>query len=166
MEVKQPTPERPFDFPQGKLRPKPDFPPTFAFRPQRQPMFWAALAYALGIIAGHYQWRPTSWEIVACAAFVSAAIYFLHRRIWFAGSLAVGALFLAGALHIQLRGASTQRDNSVQPFTDGREVQIVAHVTRDGRMRVGSFGDLRQSADVEAESVTTEAGDQFPIHSG
>jgi competence protein ComEC len=163
MEVKQLTPE--------SRSPKPDFPPTFAFRPQRQPMFWAALAYAFGIIASHYQWRPASWEIVACAAFVSASAYFLHRRtspvrIWFAGSLALGALFLAGALHIQLRGASTQLDNSIEPFTDGREVQIVAHVTRDGRMRESSFEDLRQSADVEAESVTTEAGEQLPVHSG
>jgi competence protein ComEC len=166
METNPPKPERPFDFAQGKLRPKPVFPPTFAFRPQRQPIFWAALAYALGIIAGHYHRRPASWEIAACAAFVSAAIYFLPRRIWFAGSLALGALFLAGALHLQLRGASTQLDNSIQPFTDGREVRIVAHVTRDGRMREGSFGDLRQSADVEAESVTTETGEPFPVHSG
>jgi competence protein ComEC len=163
MEVKPLKPE--------SQSPKPDFPPTFAFRPQRQPMFWAALAYALGIVVGFYQWRPASWWIVACAAFVSASIYFLRRRtcsvrIWFAGSLALGALSLAGALHIQLRGASTQLDTSFEPLTDGRDVEIVAHVTRDGRLREGSFGELRQSADVEAESIQTEAGEQFSVHSG
>jgi competence protein ComEC len=134
-------------------------------------MFWAALAYALGIVVGFYQWRPASWEIFACTAFVSASTYFLHRRIspvriWFAGFLALGALFLAGALHIQLRGASTQFDNSIQPFTDGREVEVVAHVTRDGRMREGSFGELRQSADVEVESIQAEAEQQSTVHSG
>jgi competence protein ComEC len=33
-------------------------------------------------------------------------------------------------------------------------------------MQQGSFGDLRQSADVEAESVTTDTGEQSPVHSG
>jgi competence protein ComEC len=139
-------------------------------------MFWAALAYALGIVFGHYQARPVSWWIFACAALVATSMYFLHRRtvpgrtgsgrIWFAGSLALGALFLAGALHIQLRGASTPLDNRMEPFTGGNEVEIIAHVIRDGRMQQGSFGDLRQTADVEAESVTTDAGEQSPVHSG
>jgi competence protein ComEC len=176
MEVAQPKPES------RSLKPDspPVGPPVFTFRPQRQPMFWAALAYALGVVFGHYQSRPASWWIVACAAFAAASIYFLHRRtisrqtvrgrtgsgrIWLAGSLALGALFLAGALHIQLRRASTPLDNSIQPFTGG-EVEIIAHVTRDGRMQQGSFGDLRQTADVETESVTTETGEPSPVHSG
>ena len=88
MEVEQPQ--------LASRSPKPDpSPPTFAFRPQRQPMFWAALAYALGIVVGFYAWRPASWWIVACAAFVSGSAYFLQRRVWLAGSLALGALFLA-----------------------------------------------------------------------
>jgi competence protein ComEC len=179
MELTQTKPDSSFDFAQGRLRPQPDppvGPPTFAFRPQRQPLFWAAMAYALGIVVGFYAWRPASWWIVACVAFVCASTYFLQRRtssertrsgrIWLAGSLALGALFLAGALHIQLRGAATAFDNSVQPFTDGSEVVIVAHVTSDGRIRAGSFGELRQPADVEAESVEIEAGQPLPVHSG
>jgi len=175
MEVEQPKP--------GSRSPKPDphGPPIFAFRPQRQPLFWAALAYALGIVVGFYAWRPALWWIVACAAFVCASTYFRQRRassertlsepapsgrIWLSGSLALGALFLAGALHIQLRRAATAFDNGIQPFTDGGEVNIVAHVTSDGRIRVGSFGELRQSADVEAESVETVAGQPLPVHSG
>ena len=177
MEVTQPKPES------RSLKPDspPVGPPVFAFRPQRQPMFWAALAYALGIVVGYYQWRPVSWWIIACGVFATTGIYFLGRRarvgevasgrtararIWLAGSLALGALFVAGALHIQLRRASAPLDNSIQPFTGGNEVEIIAHVTRDGRMQQGSFGDLRQTADVEAESVTTETGDPSPVHSG
>ena len=171
MEPTQPKPE--------SRSPKPDPPPgpvIFACRPQRQPMFWAAVTYALGVVFGHYQSRPASWWIFACAAFAAASVYFLHRRggsgrtasrrIWLAGSLALGALFLAGALHIQLRRVSAPLDNSIQPFTGGNEVEIVAHVTRDGRMQQGSFGDLRQTADVEAESVKTDTGEQSPVHSG
>ena len=176
MEVTQPKPES------RSLKPdsRPVGPPVFAFRPQRQPMFWAALAYALGVVFGHYQSRPAAWWIVACGGFAAAGIYFLHRcfrlgevasgrtgvRIWLAASLALGALFLAGALHIQIRAVSAPLDNSIQPFTGGNEVEIIAHVTRDGRMQQGSFGDLRQTADVEAESVTTETGEPSPVHSG
>ena len=32
--------------------PTPAGPPTFQFKPTRQPMLWAALAYSLGIVAG------------------------------------------------------------------------------------------------------------------
>lgn len=116
-------------------------PPTFAFRAQRQPMFWAAMAYGLGIVAGFYCWRPASWLVVGCAALVAASSYFLGRRVWFAGSLALGALFLAGALHIQVRGAATPLDTSIQSFADGRDVEIVAHVIRNGRVKPGSFGN-------------------------
>ncbi|HLW85297.1 MAG TPA: ComEC/Rec2 family competence protein [Candidatus Sulfotelmatobacter sp.] len=170
MDLTQPKPES------RSSKPASVGPLPFAFRPQRQPMFWAALAYAFGIAVGFHQWRPTTWWIVACAAFVAASAYFLHRRasmvqgssgrIWFAGSLALGALFLAGALHVQLRGPATPLDNCIQPFTGGNEVEMVAHVTRDGRMRQGSFGELRQSADVEVESVATDGGKPSLVHSG
>src|SRR5271155_6089038 len=131
MEVTQPKPESRSLTPDSP----PVGPPGSPFRPQRQPMFWAALAYALGVIFGHYQSRPASWWIGAGAALIAASIYFLHRRtmpgrtgpsrIWLAGSLALGALFLAGALHIQLRGDSSPLDDSIQPFTGGNEVEII-----------------------------------------
>jgi competence protein ComEC len=129
-------------------------------------MFRAATAYALGIVAGNYLWRPASWLVLACAAFLAASSYFLSRRVWFAGSLALSALFLAGALHIQLSVTATPLDTSIQHFSDGNPVEITAHVTRDGRLRAASFGELNQSVDVETETVTTDAGEHSPVHSG
>ena len=129
-------------------------------------MLWAAVAYSLGIIAGAYLWRPILWWVVAGAAFVAAAAYFAGRRSGLGWSLALGAVFVTGALHIQARGASTPLDTAIQPYADRQELQIAAHVTRDGRLQHGGFNEIRQTIDVETEEVQTAAGRSEAIHSG
>src|ERR1035437_10473958 len=81
-------------------------------------------------------------------------------------SLALGAVFVTGALHIQARGASTPLDTAIQPYADRQELQIAAHVTRDGRLQHGGFNEIRQTIDVETEEVQTAAGRSEAIHSG
>jgi hypothetical protein len=44
-----------------------------------------------------------------------------------------GTFFLAGALHIQMRSASPRLDTGILPYADRREIQVIAHVTREGR---------------------------------
>jgi competence protein ComEC len=140
--------------------------PTFRFKASRQPMLWAALAYSLGIVAGVYWWRPVLWWVVAGAAFVAAAAYFARRRSNLGWSLALGAFFLAGALHLQARGVSTRLDTSIAPYANRQELQITAHVTRDGRVQQGRFDEIQQTLDVETDQVQTAAGETEPIHSG
>jgi competence protein ComEC len=118
-------------------------------------MLWAALAYSSGIIAGTYLWRPAPQLVAAAAAFAVAAIYFLHRRLWLAATLTLGSLFMAGALHIQVGHRSASTDTSIQSYA-GQELQIVAHVIRDGRLRLGNFGDETQTLDVETEELKIE----------
>lgn len=67
-------------------------------------MLWAALAYAAGIIAGAYLWRPTSWWVVAAIAFLAAGLYFVRKERWLAVPLALGAFFFAGALTFNCEG--------------------------------------------------------------
>jgi len=134
-------------------------------------MLWAAVAYSLGIVAGVYLWRPTLWWAVAAAAFVFAAAYFARRCSGLGWALALGSLFLAGALHIQMRGAASRLDTTVQPYADRQELQITAHVTRDARLQQGGFNELRQTVDLETEQVQTEqvqapTGQSEAIHSG
>ncbi|HKV80062.1 MAG TPA: ComEC/Rec2 family competence protein [Candidatus Sulfotelmatobacter sp.] len=141
-------------------------PPTFQFKASRQPMLWAAGAYSLGIVAGVYAWRPAVWWVVAVAVFGAAAAYFASRRSGVAWLLALGTFFLAGALHIQMRSASPRLDTGILPYADHREIQITAHVTREGRIQPGGFGELRQTLDLESEQVQTPDGLIVPIHSG
>jgi competence protein ComEC len=134
-------------------------------KPPRQPMLWAALSYSLGIIAGVYALRPPSWWVAAAVAFLAAGSYFVRRRKWLAVTFAVGAFFLAGALHIQLRGSTVALDTSLQPF-DGQPVEMTAHVIREGKFREGAPNEIRQSLDVETEEVVAETGKPIPVHSG
>jgi len=129
-------------------------------------MLWAALSYSAGIIAGVYAWRPASWWIAATAGFLAAGFYFAHRRKWLGATLGLSAFFLVGALHIQLRGPAPLPDTSLQPFTDGQQVQISAHVTREGRLREGTPNEIRQTLDVETEEVVIENGERISAHSG
>jgi len=129
-------------------------------------MLWAALSYSAGIVAGVYAWRPASWWVGAGAAFLAAGFYFLHRRKYLGVSLALGALFLAGALHIELRGPTPLLDTSLQPFSDGEPIQITAHVTREGRLRGASPEEIRQTLDVQTEEVVLANGIKIPVRSG
>ena len=149
----------------GVIPPGPAPPPMFRFKVARAPMLWAAIAYSSGIVSGVYQWRPVLWWVVAVAAFVAAAIYFARRRSTLGWALALGALFLAGALHIQVRTASPRLDTSINRYADHQKIEIIAHVTRDGRLQQGGFNEIKQTVDVETESIETTTGREV-IHSG
>jgi competence protein ComEC len=129
-------------------------------------MLWAAVAYSCGIVAGIYLWRPALWWVVAGVAFVCAAAYFARRRSRLGWALALGTFFLLGALHVQVRGSSIRLDTGIQPYANGEQLDIIAHVTRDGRVQPGGLGEIRQTLDVETDQITTDQGETLPIHSG
>jgi len=122
----------------------------------RRPLLWAALAYAAGILVGSYAWRPPLWWVVAALAFLGASAYFISRRTWLAFPLALGALFLAGALAIQVHNSRPPSDDRVLDFSGDEEVLVTGHVIRDGTVRVAGFGGVRQSVDVATEQITRQ----------
>jgi hypothetical protein len=60
-------------------------------KPPRQPLFWAAVAFSLGLWTGVRAWRPASWWVIAVVAFVFAASWFLSKRAGLAKALSLGA---------------------------------------------------------------------------
>jgi competence protein ComEC len=143
----------------------------FQFKPTRQPMLWAVLAYAAGIAIGAYVWRPALLWIVAASAFLAAGLYFVSRRGWIGTPLALGAFFLAGSLQIQLRGFSPAIDQSLRPSAYGLVVEMTAHVTREARLRQESSGpefskETSESVDVESEEIVDETGNKIPVRAG
>ena len=146
-------------------------PPAFHFKAARQPLLWAAAAHAAGIVIGVYAWRPAVWWIGAAMIFAAAAAYFAGRRGGLGWILALGTFVLAGALHVQMKDSSPSLDTSIQPYADRQDVQIVGHVMRDGRLQPGSFGETRQTFEIEAEEIHTQMGSNVssssvPSHSG
>jgi len=129
-------------------------------------MLWATLAYSLGITAGAYLWRPALWWVIAGAAFIVFAAYFNRRRSLFGWGLALAAIFLGAALHIQLRRSTTGVDTSIDAYADRQELQITAHVTRDGHLQPAGFNEVKENVDVETEEIEAADGDTEPVHSG
>lgn len=128
-------------------------------------MMWAALAYSAGIIAGPSILRPAPWLMAAALALLFAGVYWVRNRRWLATSLALGVLFLAGAIPIQLNSSADLLHSTLRPF-DGHPIQLTAHVIREGKVREGSANEIRQSLDVEAEEIIDENGRHIPIHFG
>jgi competence protein ComEC len=128
-------------------------------------MLWAALAYASGIATGFYVWRPPLWWLVAAIVFSAAAAYFLRRRPRSAFALTLSALFVTGALIMQVRIPYEQGSASLLSFADGRDLVVTAHVTKEGNLREKGRGDAQQRLDLETEKIETGA-DAIAIRSG
>ena len=109
-------------------------PPVPAARTQastRQPLLYAASAFAGGVWAGEYVWRPPVWWVIAAIVFGCCAIYLLRRRSFAASVLVLGAIFAGGALTIQVRGASS---TPTPNLGDGEQVVVTAHVIAEGEL--------------------------------
>jgi competence protein ComEC len=138
------------------------------YKPPPQPLFWAAVAFSVGLCTGVRAWRPPSWWVIAVVGFVFAASFFLTKRAWLAKALSLGAWFLLGAFLIQVRGQPLgdlrQNDAQIFALADGREVTLTAHVMREGYARV-SGPRMLESIDVETEEVASQ-GESWPVRAG
>jgi competence protein ComEC len=119
----------------------------------RQPLFWAAIAFSIGICAGHYVWRPPALWFLAAIVFVASASYLIKRRIAASRLIVLGALFVAGAISIQLRESSSPGAQQFS-FSD-EQVVVTAHVIAEGDIQSESSGAYRQRIDVETDNVNS-----------
>ena len=138
-------------------------------KPPRQPLFWAAVAFSLGLWTGVRAWRPPSWWVIAVVVFVFAASWFLSKRAWLGKALSLGAWFLLGAFLIQVRGqppGELQHEGSrIFALADGRAVTLTARVMREGYARAASPQSIRESIDVETEAIASQ-GESWPVRAG
>jgi competence protein ComEC len=148
------------------VNPQATAPPTTPQKPlSRQPMLWAASVFAGGIITGFYVWRPPLWWLVAAIVFSASGAYFLRRRARAAFALGLSALFVTGALMMQVRAPANDGSADILPFAGGRDLVVTAHVTKEGNLRERAPGDSQQRLDLETERIET-AGQTFVIRSG
>ena len=138
-------------------------------KPPRQPLFWAAVAFSLGLWVGVRAWRPPLWWVIAVVVFVFAASWFLRKRAWLAKALSLGAWVLLGALLIQVRGQRpdepSQDGARLFALADGRPVVLTARVLREGYARAEGPRSIRESIDVETEEIAS-AGERWPVRAG
>ncbi|MGB6630136.1 MAG: ComEC/Rec2 family competence protein [Terriglobales bacterium] len=130
----------------------------------RQPLFWAAVVFSLGLWTGVRAWRPPSWWVIAVVVFIFAASWFLPRRAWLAKALSLGAWFLLGAFLIQVRsqqpGKLQQNDPQILTLADGRAVTLTARVVREGYVHAAGPRSISESIDVETETIASQGESQ------
>ena len=131
----------------------------------RQPLFWAAVVFSLGLWTGARAWRPPSWWMVAIVVFAFAGLWFLRQRSWLAKALSLGVWFLLGALFIQIRVIQVRgqpefsaKDNhqyapSILELADGHPVMLTARVVREGYARAVGARSLSESS-ISGSSVS------------
>jgi competence protein ComEC len=131
---------------------------------ERQPLFWAALAYAIGIVAGTYLWRPPALWLVAGGVFAISSAYFSKERKSVASSLGMAALLAVGAWNAEIR-PPTDPGMAILPYANHQEVMVTAHVIREGDWLTWGPEDQRQLLDVETENVIS-GGETHPVEAG
>ena len=142
-------------------------------QPPRQPLFWAALAFSLGLWTGARAWRPPSWWVAALLAFIFASLWFLSHRAWLAKVLSLGVWVLIGAFLVQVRGQPAaelppghQQDAArLLTLADGRSLTLNARVIREGYPRAAGRRSIRESIDIETENIVTQ-GEIWPARVG
>ncbi len=121
----------------------------------QEPIFLAAVAFSTGIIAADFVWHsPYIWLAgFLIAAFVAALALRRSPQLGFA--LWLISLIPLGAFYLQARDAaqSTVAEN-LQLFATGEdEVDVMAHVIREGLIRDSPYGGKQESVDVESEQL-------------
>ena len=143
---------------------------------ERVPALLAAAAFSAGILLASRVWRPPMWWAVACVVLVAAALVFRQKHSTTAMGAALCAVVALGCLAGEARNAefsNSIRSQQIAPYLDGSDVTIVAHVVRDGVVRVVG-GDRRQIVEIETEEVSAvddgaHAGARVPqtaVHAG
>ena len=121
----------------------------------KEPVFLAALAFSLGIIAANYLWRsPQSWLMALLVALVGAA-FFCRRSPQTAFALTLVALIPLGGFYLQTRDAAAPTiAEDLQPFATGDDqVDVTAYVIREGLVRDSPYGGKQESVDVTTERL-------------
>jgi competence protein ComEC len=99
--------------------------------------------------------------VFSCAALGSA---FLKSNFDFSRPIALGVVFLLGALMIQVRPPADP-GYAILPFANRTEVTLIGHVIKEGGWENNGPNEIRQLLDMETEEITAD-GKSIPIRSG
>jgi competence protein ComEC len=130
-------------------------PSSRAYCGGHEPLFLAALAFCAGIIAANYLWRsPFLWLGGFVIAVATSAIS-LRRSPQLTFWLLLFAIVPLGGFYLQARDAAQVAvGDNLQPFATGQdEVEVTAHVIREGLIRDGLYGGKQESVDLQSEQL-------------
>ncbi len=114
------------------------------------------MAFASGIIAANYLWRsPFAW-LTALALACGGVLFLWKRAPELAYTLALIALFAAGAFYLQAYDAAPNKQPDLHAFSTGEgEVIVTGHVVREGLIRDSPYGGKQESVDLATDELAT-----------
>jgi len=126
-------------------------------------MFWAATAYAGGIVLAAVMWRPFAWWLVAAVVLLGAGAHFARARTAAAVATALAGFLCLGALHHELHQSTRPPAPDLTRFTDGNEVVVTGYVFRTGLPRAtptpsGESEERHEVIDVRTEAIESAQG--------
>ena len=140
----------------------------------QEPIFLAAIAFSAGIVVADFVWRSPYVWLAGFLIAVAGAMLSLRRSPQLGFALWLLAMTPLGAFYLQTRDAAqpTVAEN-LQPFATGQdEVDVTAHVIREGLIRDSPYGGKQESVDVESDLLrlnnrwlTTPVGIRLTIYS-
>ena len=121
----------------------------------QEPIFLAALAFSAGIIVADYLWRSSFVWLAGFFIAAIAAALSLRRSPQLGFALWLVAIIPLGGFYLQARDAAqTTVAENLQPFATGQdEIDVTAHVLREGLIRDSPYGGKQESVDVESEQL-------------
>lgn len=136
---------------------------------ERQPLFWAAMAFALGILVETYliqprlSYLPTIRFGIAIAAMIVIA-YFARHTAMISRAAGLCAVLIAAMLIVGLR-SNADPGAVILPYANRQVVMVVGRVVREGDWEADGPTEARQLIDLETEEVIVD-GEAHAIKSG
>ena len=121
-------------------------------------MFWAVLAFSLGMGLGHFAWRPPSWWLAAALSMPQRACISYDDDPSLRQHSPLRRLFLP----------ERSQSKVAQMFPQSAMVRwsedsfVTAHVTSEGNLQSDGPGSLRQQIELQTERIESQSGTTRP----
>jgi len=123
----------------------------------KEPIFVLAVAFASGIIAADYLWRPPFAWLLAFTLACFGGIFFGLRKSRLGFPFLLVSMVALGAFYLQVYDASQTTPPDLHAFATGDgEVVVTGHVIREGLVRDSPYGSKQESVDIETDELKTE----------
>lgn len=119
-------------------------------------MLMACSAFGAGILWARFNFSPPAWILFGIVLCAIAACVLLFRRAWRGAMLSIVALFaLLGGLAWEAL-SSQPNPMHLRDFATRDDVELTGVVQNDGVVAPGMYGGVKETIDLEVESVNAD----------